>query len=195
MSILRGVDLEVGPGEILGLFGPNGAGKTTLLRLVATLVRPSSGTGSVLGTDLSSQQRYAIRRRIGMIGHVPGLYPELTLGENLEFAARVAGVSRDEVGSALAAVGLAGVIDREAGVSSHGMQRRAEFARELMIDRDLLLLDEPHSALDQDAVELVNALVKKIAAEGGAVILVSHDRERVARIADRTVELTEGTLE
>ena len=195
MSILRGVDLEVGPGEILGLFGPNGAGKTTLLRLVATLVRPSSGTGSVLGTDLSSQQRYAIRRRIGMIGHVPGLYPELTLGENLEFAARVAGVSRDEVGSALAAVGLAGVIDREAGVSSHGMQRRAEFARELMIDRDLLLLDEPHSALDQDAVELVNALVEKIAAEGGAVILVSHDRERVARIADRTVELTEGTLE
>jgi heme exporter protein A len=195
MSILRGVDLEVGPGEILGLFGPNGAGKTTLLRLVATLVRPSSGTGSVLGTDLSSQQRYAIRRRIGMIGHVPGLYPELTLGENLEFAARVAGVSRNEVGSALAAVGLAGVIDREAGVSSHGMQRRAEFARELMIDRDLLLLDEPHSALDQDAVELVNALVEKIAAEGGAVILVSHDRERVARIADRTVELTEGTLE
>ncbi len=194
MSILRGVDLQVGPGEILGLFGANGAGKTTLLRLVATLVRPSAGTGSVLGTDLSSQQRYAIRRRIGMIGHVPGLYPELTLGENLEFAAKVAGVSRDAVGNALAAVGLAGVIDREAGVSSHGMQRRAEFARELMIDRDLLLLDEPHSALDQDAVELVNALVKKIAAEGGAVILVSHDRERVARIADRTVELTEGTL-
>ncbi|MFB3048664.1 MAG: ATP-binding cassette domain-containing protein, partial [Acidimicrobiia bacterium] len=145
MSILRGVDLQVGPGEILGLFGANGAGKTTLLRLVATLVRPSAGTGSVLGTDLTSQQRYAIRRRIGMIGHVPGLYPELTLGENLEFAARVAGVPRDEVGGALAAVGLAGVIDREAGVSSHGMQRRAEFARELMIDRDLLLLDEPHS--------------------------------------------------
>ncbi len=195
MSILRGVDLQVGPGEILGLFGANGAGKTTLLRLVATLVRPSAGTGSVLGTALTSQQRYAIRRRIGMIGHVPGLYPELTLGENLEFAARVAGVSRDEVGGALTAVGLAGAIDREAGVSSHGMQRRAEFARELMIDRDLLLLDEPHSALDHDAVELVNALVEKIAAGGGAVILVSHDRERVARIADRTVELTEGTLE
>ncbi|GMQ86132.1 MAG: heme ABC exporter ATP-binding protein CcmA [Acidimicrobiia bacterium] len=194
-SILRGVDLQVGRGEILGLFGANGAGKTTLLRLVATLLRPSAGVGSVLGIELTSDQRYAIRRRIGMIGHVPGLYPELTLGENLDFAARVAGVSRDEVGGALAAVGLGGAIDREAGISSFGMQRRAEFARELMIDRDLLLLDEPHSALDQDAVELVNALVRKVAAGGGAVILVSHDRQRVARIADRTVELTEGTLQ
>jgi heme exporter protein A len=74
------------------------------------------------------------------------------------------------------------------------MQRRAEFARELMIERELLLLDEPHSALDQDAVELVNGLVGKIAANGGAVILVSHDRERVGSIADRSVELVDGAL-
>lgn len=192
--ILRDVDLEIHGGEIVGLFGANGAGKTTLLRLIATLLRPTSGSGTVLGADLSGEQRYDIRHRIGMIGHIPGLYPELTLGENLQFAGRVAGVADGGVDRALGAVGLLGAIDRQAGESSHGMQRRAEFARELMIERELLLLDEPHSALDQDAVELVNGLVGKIAANGGSVILVSHDRDRVESIADRSVELIDGTV-
>jgi heme exporter protein A len=192
--ILRGIDLEVVGGEIVGLFGANGAGKTTLLRLIATLIRPAAGTGTVLGADLSGDDRYDIRNRIGMIGHVPGLYPELTLGENLRFAASVAGVPAEAVEESLGAVGLLGAIDRQAGASSHGMQRRAEFARELMIERDILLLDEPHSALDQDAVDLVNGLVGKTAANGGAAILVSHDRDRVAAIADRSVELAGGSL-
>ena len=192
--ILRNVDLAVEPGEIVGLFGANGAGKTTLLRLIATLIRPAAGEGTVLGTDLASQDRYEIRHRIGMIGHVPGLYPELTIGENLRFAAQIAGAPSGAVEQALEAVGLSGAIDRPAASSSHGMQRRAEFARELMIDRDLLLLDEPHSSLDQDAVDLVNGLVEKIAANGGAAILVSHDRDRVAAVAGRSVELTNGSL-
>ena len=192
--ILRNIDLDVAPGEIVGLFGANGAGKTTLLRLIATLIRPAAGTGTVLGADLTEQDRYDVRHRIGMIGHIPGLYPELTIGENLRFAARVTGFPDDSVERALEAVGMLGAIDRLAGVSSHGMQRRAEFARELMIDRDLLLLDEPHSALDADAVELVNGLVEKIAADGGAAVLVSHDRDRVAAVAGRAVELEHGSL-
>ena len=193
--ILRAVDLEVRSGEVIGLFGANGAGKTTLLRVIATLLRPSAGVATVLGVDVTNQERYDIRHRIGMIGHTPGLYPELTLGENLDFAASVAGVSEGGVEQALEAVGLLGAIDRRAGASSHGMQRRAEFARELMLDRDLLLLDEPHSALDQDAIELVNGLVGKIAADGGAAILVSHDRGRVEAVADRSVELVGGSLQ
>lgn len=193
--ILRGVDLVASPGEILGLFGANGAGKTTLLRVMATLLRPTEGTAVVLGADVAGPDRFEVRRRIGMIGHIPGLYPELTLGENLRFAASVAGVPAGRIPEALASVGLLGAIDRPAGASSHGMQRRAEFARELMLGRDLLLLDEPHSALDQDAVELVNALVGKIAANGGAAILVSHDRARVDAVADRSVELVAGTVQ
>ncbi len=194
MQILRSVDLEVGAGEVVGLFGANGAGKTTMLRLIATLIRPAQGTGTVLGADLSSPDRYDVRRRIGMIGHVPGIYPELTLGENLRYAARVANVPTERAAEALAAVGLSGATDRKAGASSHGMQRRTEFARELMIDRSLLLLDEPHSALDQDAVDLVEGLIERKAADGGAVVVVSHDRKRINAIAHRSVELAGGTL-
>lgn len=193
-QILRDVNLEIVAGEVVGLFGANGAGKTTALRLIATLLRPAQGRGTVLGADLTSSDRYDVRRMIGMIGHVPGIYPELTLGENLRFSARVAGVPTDRVAEALAAVGLAGAIDRRAGASSHGMQRRAEFARELMIDRSLLLLDEPHSALDRDAVDLVEGLIRRKAAEGGAVVVVSHDRDRINAIAHRSVELVGGTL-
>ena len=193
-QILRDVTLEVGGGEVVGLFGANGAGKTTALRLIATLIRPAQGKGTVLGADLASSNRYDVRRWIGMVGHVPGLFPELTLAENLQYASRVAGVPTERVPEALAAVGLAGAADRLAGASSHGMQRRTEFARELMIDRSLLLLDEPHSALDRNAVDLVEGLIERKAAEGGAVIVVSHDRARINAIAHRSVELTGGTL-
>jgi len=192
--ILRDVNLEITAGEVVGLFGANGAGKTTALRLIATLIRPAQGSGVVLGADLASPERYDVRRRIGMVGHVPGLFPELTLAENLRYAGRVAGVSLDRVDEVLAAVGLSGAANRLAGASSHGMQRRTEFARELMIDRSLLLLDEPHSALDRDAVDLVEGLIERKAAEGGAVVVVSHDRDRINAIAHRSVELTGGTL-
>lgn len=193
-QILRDVTLEISAGEVVGLFGANGAGKTTALRLIATLIRPAQGKGTVLGADLRSSDRYDIRRRIGMVGHVPGLFPELTLAENLQYASRVAGVPTERVPEALAAVGLAGAAERLAGASSHGMQRRTEFARELMIDRSLLLLDEPHSALDRNAVDLVEGLIERKAAEGGAVIVVSHDRARINAIAHRSVELVGGTL-
>jgi len=192
--ILRRIDLDVRSGEVVGLFGANGAGKSTLLRILATLAPPTDGRGSIFGVDLASPERYDVRPRIGLVGHVPSLYPELTLRENLKFAAGVLGLDERRITDALAAVGLAAAADRAAGACSHGMQRRAEFARELMAERTLLLLDEPHSALDEDAVDLVEALVARTAGRGGAAVLVSHDRDRVAKIADRCVEIEGGTL-
>ena len=180
-TILRDVDLKVAPGESVGLFGANGAGKTTLLRVIATLLRPSTGTAQVLGVDLDSPDRFELRPRLGLIGHSPALYPELSLLGNLEFAARVSGVP-----VATAA--------RPAGEASFGMQRRVEFAREIMLEPDLLLLDEPHSALDPTAIELVEHIVAGVLQRSGAVVLVSHDVDRVAPMVTRTAELAGGTI-
>ncbi len=193
-TILRNVDLTVSAGESVGLFGSNGAGKTTLLRVIATLLRPTGGEAQVLGVDLASQDRFSIRSRLGLIGHSPALYPELSLVANLEFSARVAGAAESAAHDALRAVGLEQAANRRAGEASHGMQRRVEFAREIMLQPDLLLLDEPHSALDPSAIELVEHIVAGVLERGGAVVLVSHDIERVAPMVTRTAELAGGTV-
>ncbi len=192
--ILRDVDLTLGPGESIGLIGANGAGKTTLLRIVATLLRPSAGTGTVLGADLTGPDRYDVRHRIGLIGHVPALYPELTLTENLAFAARVCGIDPSRSQDALEVVGLAAAAGRRAGESSHGMQRRVEFARALLLEPELLLLDEPHTALDPAAVELVAHVVDGVRKRGGAVVVAAHDAARVAPLVSSTAEVKGGSL-
>jgi heme exporter protein A len=194
VTVLRSLDLIIEAGEVIGLFGGNGAGKTTLLRLLATELVPSSGTATVLGVDLATGGRIDLRRRVGMVGHTPALYQELTLAENLGFAARVTGTHPDRGAEALATVGLATVADRRASVCSYGMQRRVELARELMLRPALLLLDEPHSALDAASADVVGYLVDTVADAGGAAVLVSHDRERIEKLASRTVELVGGRL-
>ena len=192
--ILRDVTLTINEGDAIGIFGGNGAGKTTLLRLIATLIKPASGTAMVFGVNVATDERYDIRTRIGYVGHTPGLYPEMTLSENLAFVAHAMGIDAAEADRSLATVGLAGAADRRAEVCSHGMQRRAEFARVLMTNPDLLLLDEPHSALDADAVDLVDALVARTLDTGGAAVLVSHDKERVLKVATEFHEITGGTV-
>ena len=148
----------------------------------------------MLGADLASQDRFDVRRRLGLIGHSPALYPELSLRANLEFSARIAGCVQEEAVAALKVVGLEQAASRLAGEASHGMQRRVELAREIMLQPELLLLDEPHSALDPSAVELVEHIVAGVLERGGAVVLVSHDVDRVAPMVTRTAELAGGTI-
>ena len=194
VRILQDVTLTVGAGDSVGIFGSNGAGKTTLLRLVATLQPSAGGVCSVLGVDASTAARYDIRNRIGYVGHTPGLYPELTLAENLDFVAHALGLDSASAPTALELVGLGGAADRRADHCSHGMQRRTEFARIIMTEPDLLLLDEPHSALDASAVDLVDSLVQRTLDSGGAVVLASHDVDRVGSLVTRTHEIRNGTL-
>ena len=191
-TIVRKADLRASGGEVIGLFGANGSGKTTLLRLMATLLRPASGIAVVLGADVATPERFAVRHRIGLIGHVPSLYPELTLRQNLQFLASFVGSEIEAADEALDRAGLAGAANRRADACSYGMQRRAEFARELLRRPELVLLDEPHSALDSAATALVDHLVRDVTDRGGAAVLVSHDRERVEKLVDATFELAEG---
>ena len=193
-TIIRNADFTLLSGEVVGLFGPNGAGKTTLLRMLATLHRPASGIVRVLGSDLSGPGRFDVRAEIGLIGHVPSLYSHLTLRENLEFVARVVGEDGGSVQRVLDAVGLGGAASRRAAVCSYGMQRRVEFAREMMRVPRLLLLDEPHSALDASALGMVEHLVRRVCDSGGGAVLASHDRKRVEKLASRSVELDRGIL-
>jgi heme ABC exporter ATP-binding subunit CcmA len=194
VPVLHDVDLEVEAGEAVGLVGPNGSGKSTLLRVIATLTRPTGGEGMVLGADVKTTQILKVRRRIALIGHQPALYPELTLKENLVFVAKLGGVSIDGVDRTLEMVGLGAAKHRRADQSSHGMQRRVEFARVIMSRPDLLLLDEAHAGLDRFAASLVEAVVADVRRRGGAAVLVSHELDRMLPIVQRTYELVGGTL-
>lgn len=194
--MLRNIDLMLHPGDALALFGANGSGKTTLLRLLATLLAPSSGHAEVLGARLGTTVVDRVRPRIGLVGHEPALYPNLTLGENLELAATLllGAAGKDRAARALEQVGLAAAAGRRASRSSNGMRRRVEFARMLVKQPDLLLLDEAHVGLDPEAWVLVSHLVEEVTSRGGAAVIVAHERDRVRPLAARAVELSDGAL-
>jgi ABC-type multidrug transport system ATPase subunit len=189
--VLAGVDLRVDPGAVVGVAGPNGAGKTTLLGVVATLVPLASGRGTVLGAALGSPEARHVRSRIGWSGHEPALYDHLTLQENLHLVADLAGLARQEADEALRRVGLGAAGHRRAGESSNGMRRRADLASLLMRRPELLLLDEAHAGLDDDADAIIDALIGMTRRKGGGVVMVSHDAERLRADADVVIPLGE----
>jgi heme exporter protein A len=192
--VLRDVSLRLEAGEAVGLFGANGSGKTTLLRVLATLLRPSSGTGTVWGARLGTAEVEAVRPRIGLVAHEPALAAHLSLAENLHLVADLCGAGRPAADRVLADVGLGGAAGRLVVHCSNGMKRRAEFARILLTRPELLLLDEAHVGLDPEAGRLVAHTIAAVTAAGGAVVLVSHERERAAAMIHRAVELRDGTL-
>jgi heme exporter protein A len=194
-QVLRDVDLSIDAGQVLGVSGPNGAGKSTLLRLLATLITPNAGLGRVLGAELGSNEAYLVRSRIGLISHRPAVIPELTIGENLDHAVRLAGLDRARVATALRVVGLDESEQTRGKAASFGMQRRLELARLLITAPRLLLLDEPYSGLDVDAVELIGAIVDRTTDSGGAVVMVSHDAGQLAGHAHVLHSLTSGRLD
>jgi heme exporter protein A len=194
MPVLRQVDLVVRPGQVVGVVGPNGSGKSTLLRILATLMKPTVGSARVLGVEVGGDRIVKARRRLALLGHHPGLWGELTLAENLSFVARLSGVGTARVEEILEQVGLGGAMHRRADHSSHGMQRRVEFARALLTEPHLLLLDEAHAGLDSAAQKLVEVTVDEVRSRNGGVVLVSHEPDRMLPLVDATYALTNGTL-
>jgi heme ABC exporter ATP-binding subunit CcmA len=188
---LAGVDLDAAAGEVVLLSGANGAGKTTLLRLVAGLVPLYSGEAVVLGHDLA-RDRQGARRDLALVGHETFCYDDLTVRENLSFAARASGRSVAAADAALERLGLAHVRDVDHRRLSAGQRRRLALAVALARAPGLLLLDEPHAGLDADGRSLLDAIVRSAPDEGRTVLLASHELELARPLANREVVLTAG---
>jgi len=191
--VLRDVSLRVDAGEALVLFGQNGAGKSTLLRLCATLYAPTSGVLRLFGSAASEP---AVRRRIGFVSHQSFLYPDLSAHENLSFYARLYGLPDPDGAAAgwLSRVGLGDAGSRPVRVFSRGMEQRLALARALLHAPELLLFDEPWSALDAAGAGLLSALLRSLRAEGRTLIVATHDFERGLALADRAVILHGGRV-
>lgn len=192
-AALAGVSLSVERGRLVTLTGPNGAGKTTLLRILATSLRPTYGLALVDGIDVAERPEL-VRRRVAYLPHATGLYDELTAAENLRFAATLLGTPTDRVEGALAEVSLQDAAHRRVRGFSAGMRRRLALARLLLADPTLVLLDEPHAALDADGMALVDALLERWHANGVTVLVASHQSDRLLRLADGWARLDGGLL-
>jgi len=195
IAALRGVTLEVRPGEVFALLGRNGAGKTTLMKLALGLIRPNGGAGRVLGRPLGD---VAARRAIGYQPEQPYLYPFLTVGETLRFFAELSGLAgasnREAVKRAAADCGLGEVLDSPVRRLSRGWLQRVVLAAALLPDPRLLLLDEPMSGLDPEARLAVKRLIARLREEGRTVVFSTHILPDAEALADRVALLRAGEL-
>jgi len=194
-TVLRSLDFEVQEGEFVALLGPNGAGKTTFLRILASLSRPTFGDVRVAGYRLPNQAA-AVRRNLGVVSHLPLLYGDLTAEENLRFYGRMYAVPElnHRIDDILALVGLSSRRRDLVRTFSRGMQQRLAIGRAILHDPDVLLFDEPHTGLDQDACDMLDNLLREVAGQGRTVVMTSHDLARVEDLASRFDVLSHGVV-
>ncbi len=192
---LRGVDLEVRPGEFVTIVGPNGAGKTTLLRILATLSRPTHGHVSIAGHTLPKGADQA-RRQIGLLSHQPLLYGDLTAEENLRFFGQMYDVPQLQA-RVLELLDKVDLLDRRedrARTFSRGMQQRLAIARALLHDPAVVLLDEPFTGLDPHASDRLEELLHLLRDGQRTVVMTIHDLERGWAMCDRALVLARGKI-
>ena len=190
---LHRVDMEVAPGSFLALFGPNGAGKSTLLGIIAGLVRPSRGQVLLDGDEITGDRDESLGERIGALSYQTYLYDELTVRENLRFYGKLYGIknSEERIEELLRTVGMDARAGSPVRTLSRGMRQRVALARALLHDPDVLLLDEPYSGLDQDALVMLKTI---LTARNKTILLVTHDLARGLESADRVAILNRGRL-
>lgn len=209
LHILKGIDLDIAPGEKVAIIGPSGSGKTTIARLLMTLEQPSSGTIEVDGEMLwhrevkgklvpaNEKHLHRVRGNIGMVFQQFNLFPHLTILQNvIEAPIRVLGWSRDKAvekgRTMLDQVGLLEKVDAYPAQLSGGQQQRVAIARALVMQPKIMIFDEPTSALDPELVGEVLAVIKKLADEGDmAMLLITHEMEFARDVADRIL-FTDG---
>ena len=182
------LDLQVKQGEIFAFLGPNGAGKTTTVRMLACLVAPTRGEARVAGYAVGRESD-AIRARIGILTESPGLYEKLSTRQNLDFFARLYGLSNsardDAVKKHLEMLGLWERRDEAVGNFSKGMKQKLAIARAMLHDPQVVFLDEPTSALDPEAAKVVRDFIAELKSEGHTIFLCTHNLDEADRLADR----------
>jgi len=194
-TALGGVTLEVPKGEFVTLFGRNGAGKTTFLKIAATLMRPTHGSFWIEGIDIRKEPEKA-RRNIGFLSHNTFIYRDLSAIENLRFFCRLYGAdsSDERLLGLLERFGLRRRANDTVRNFSRGLQQRVGIARVLLHDPQLILLDEPYTGLDAQAVAMLNETLDEIVKAGRTVILTTHDLEQGLRAASRVLIMDRGKI-
>lgn len=188
---LRALNFEARAGEIVAITGDNGAGKSTLLKVLATLLRPDSGTCRVLGLDLAAQAVKA-RAQVGYVGHDSMLDRVLTLRENLHLFADLYGAARSRAETLIARLGATAFADAPVGELSRGQEQAAAMGRALIHQPKVLLLDEPFNALDVAARGRLCEVLKEEGRAGATVLFSTHDHEGAKALATRVAHMQSG---
>lgn len=196
--ILNNVNFDVNSGEIVGILGENGAGKTTLMRIISTLLKPDKGSFEIDGYK-NGEYDNEIRKRIGILfGNDTGLYSELTGKENIEYFARLNGMSKYEARQGVEILTqkleCSSFVNKKVGKMSRGMKQKIAFARALVHNPSLVILDEPEAGLDFVSAKTVFDFMKDCRAESKAVLFSSHSMENIKMCSDRIVVLKNGTI-
>ncbi len=194
-TALRGIDLKVPVGSTLAVFGPNGAGKTTLIKILASIMRPTSGKILIEGLELKDNAEM-VRTRLGLVAHQSYLYGNLSAWENLDFYARMYGVEDryNRIGELLDMVNMTGRKHDRLSTFSRGMQQRMALARALLHKPSILLLDEPETGLDQQALSVMWDIIRREETGRRSIIFTSHSFERALAVCDDVLILERGRI-
>jgi len=197
VQAVQGVSFAAPDGRITGLLGPNGAGKSTTLRMLATLLRPDSGDALIDGESVTTHP-IEVRRRMGVLSHASGLYPQLTARENIRYFAELHGMERqvadDRIVELANMLELSEFLDRKTKGFSQGQRLKTALARALVHRPRNLILDEPTNGLDVMAVRNLRALLHKLREEGHCILFSSHVMQEVALLCDEVIVIAQGRV-
>lgn len=198
VEALKNVSFNVPKGEVLGLLGENGAGKTTTLRILATMLKPTSGTAILSGNDILKNQQ-AVRKEIGILfGGESGLYDRLTARENIAYYGELNDMGKDEIKERIEylvkILDMEEYIDRRVGKFSKGMKQKVAIARSIVHNPPIMLFDEPTSGLDVTAARTIHSFIDECRKEGKTVIFSSHSMVEVEKLCERVAIIHKGKI-